>query len=241
MVALYGSATRPAGSDNFWPPVGTVVEWFAVQPVVDLATQALAAGWPILGTIGEKLTHLTKHGDHTPWSYGKKRSYVYAIDLAPPAAFEKYLVALCKSTVDTTWIDFWNMNGSQYDHGGNRVADSGDEHLHLSVALGAETKHVTVITDYLVTMRIVAAAPTKTSSTPVQEEDDMAGRGEDIYTLLHDGKRAGPAQSAGGGVPIAWIVREFKEVGDTLAQLKDAVTKMSLDLAALRAQVGPKP
>lgn len=233
MVALYGSATRPAGSDSHWPPVGTVVEWFAVQPVVDLATQALAAGWPILGTIGEKLTHLTKHGDHTPWSAGKKHGYVYAIDLAPPAAFEAWLVALCKSTADTSWIDFWNMNGSQYDHGGNWVTGSGDHHLHLSVAGGAETRHVTVITDYVTA--VTAAAPTKTS-TPTAEEDDMSGRGEDIYTLLHDGKRAGPAQSAGGGVPIAWIVREFKEVGDTLAQIKDALTKLSMDVAALKAK-----
>lgn len=233
MVALHGSATRPADSDSHWPPVGTVVQWFAVQPVVDLATQALAAGWPILGTIGEKFTHLTKHGDHTPWSAGKKRGYVYAIDLAPSAAFEAYLVALCRSDFDTTWIDFWNMNGSQYDHAGNRLADSGDHHLHLSVALGAETKHVTVITDYLTA--VTAAAPGKTS-TPVQEEDDMAGRGEDIYTLLHDGKRAGPAQTAGGGVPIAWIVRELDTANDSLAQLKDAMLKLSMDLAALKAK-----
>lgn len=230
MVALHGSATRPAGSDNHWPPVGTVVQWYAVQPVVDLATQALKAGWPILGTIGEKLTHLTKHGDHTPWS-DKKRGYVYAIDLAPPAPFEAHLVALCKSDFDTTWIDFWNMNGSQYDHAGNKVADSGDHHLHLSVALGYEAKHVTLITDYLT--KVTAAAPTKTSTPVPQQEDDMAGRGEDIYTLLHDGKRAGPAQTAGGGVAIAWIVRELDTVNDTLAQIKDALTKLSMDVAAL--------
>lgn len=44
-------------------------------------------------------------------------------------------------------------------------------------------------------------------------EDDEMALGEDIYRLLHDGRRPpGKAQTAGGGVPIAWIVREMGEI-----------------------------
>lgn len=43
------------------------------------------------------------------------------------------------------------------------------------------------------------------------EEEDMAV-GDDIYKLLHDGKRPGDTQTAGGGVPIAWIVRKVGEL-----------------------------
>lgn len=39
------------------------------------------------------------------------------------------------------------------------------------------------------------------------EDEDMAAS-EDTYRLLHDGKRPGDTQTAGGGIPIAWIVRE---------------------------------
>jgi len=55
------------------------------------------------------------------------------------------------------------------------------------------------------------------------EDEDMA-LGEDIYRLLHDGRRPpGTAQTAGGGVPIAWIVRQMTEIKNeqTKARLRD--------------------
>jgi hypothetical protein len=202
-----------------------VVEWALVQPVVDLAAQAARLRWPILGTIGDT-GHLRKHGDHTPWSRGKKLGFIYAIDLDAPADFKAFLVRVCRSDYDTTWIDFWNMGGQQFDNAGNVVASSGDSHLHISVANGFERKHVSLLNDY-------EAAK---SATP-QEVDDMAGRGDDIYTLLHDGKRAGPAQTAGGGVPIAWIVREFAEIGDALAVVVKGIDKLAKDLEVVKAEL----
>lgn len=44
------------------------------------------------------------------------------------------------------------------------------------------------------------------------EEDDMAV-GDDIYRLLEQGLRPpGTAQTSGGGVPVAWIVREIADI-----------------------------
>jgi hypothetical protein len=35
---------------------------------------------------------------------------------------------------------------------------------------------------------------------------------DSVYNLLHDGRRDGPSQTSGGGVPIAWIVRKVAEI-----------------------------
>lgn len=208
MVALTGSATRPDGASQYGPRPGTVVPYRLAQPVYDLATQAEKHGIRILGIKGDT-PHLKLHGDHTPWSRGKKPGVIYAADFDDPPGFEAWLIATCKSTYDTRWIDFWNCNGSQYNAAGVRVASSGDEHLHISVALGHEATHVTLLDDYV-------ASKTK----PAPQEADMA-RGDDLWTLLHDGKRPGANQTAGGGVPIAWIVRELTAIKQDLAALKD--------------------
>jgi hypothetical protein len=63
---------------------------------------------------------------------------------------------------------------------------------------------------------------TENSTAPwILEVDDMAV-GDDIYRLLHDGLRAGPSQTANGGIPIAWIVRKIGEIQADLAALKAA-------------------
>lgn len=211
MVALTGSATRPAGSDSYWPPVGTVVPYKLAWPIVDLAEQAEAHGMPILGVLGN-VEHLRKHGDHTAWSLGKRRGVIYAIDLDDREFpdFESYLVRTCESDYDTMWIDFFNVNGTQYNNAGVPLGPSGDEHCHISVAAGYEGKHVTLLTDYF-----KPAAPPATKGASMD-------RGEDIFRLLHDGKRPGPEsnQTSGGGIPVAWIVREFKALHAEIAELK---------------------
>lgn len=208
MVTSSGVSVRPEGSDRYGPAVGTRVSWHLSQPVIDLAAQAQTLGWAVLGTIGNS-DHLRKHGDHSPWSLGKVPGIIYAVDLAAPDAFEQWLIATCRSTYDTTWIDFWNMRGSQYDNAGTRIASSGDEHLHLSVAKGYEDRRVTLFADY------AGKAKTTTGGGAV------ADRSEDIYTLLHDGRRPGPNQTSGGGVPIAWVARRFAELESKLDQIME--------------------
>lgn len=141
-----GTATRPSGSDSYWPPVGTTVNWALSQPIQDLLDQGKQLGWGHLGTIGDTY-HRQRHGDHTPWSAGKQRGVIYAKDTDDPSWLEDELVRLCQSDYDTAWIDFWNCNGSQYNYAGQRVAGSGDHHLHISVNEGHELRHVTLFLD----------------------------------------------------------------------------------------------
>jgi hypothetical protein len=50
--------------------------------------------------------------------------------------------------------------------------------------------------------------------------NDMEFDVDDVYKLLHDGLRAGPSQTQGGGIPIAWIVREIGEIQKALDMIK---------------------
>lgn len=74
------------------------------------------------------------------------------------------------------------------------------------------------------------------------EEEDM----EKVYNLLHDGRRDGPSQTKDGGVPIAWIVREFWLVkGEQARQaIRDeailAAVKGDDDQAAILARIDAK-
>lgn len=140
MVTRSGVAVRPAGSDSYPPAAGTRVAWTLAPILVRLAESAESLGWTVY-SIGNS-DHLRLHGDHTPWSAGKKRGVVYAIDvMVPPVTipgFTKWLIAYCKSTVDTSWIDFFNIGGSQYNFAGSRLGSSTDQHLHLSVQVGKE-------------------------------------------------------------------------------------------------------
>lgn len=76
-------------------------------------------------------------------------------------------------------------------------------------------------------------------------EDDMTPEQDtmlrEVHSLLADGKRLGPAQTAGGGVPIAWIVRQFYEVDNAEAAIADAVDALTaagtIDPAVLADQI----
>lgn len=147
VITVKGSAKRPSGASSSGPRPGTIIGWRLAQPIIDLARQAEELGWPIIGIIGNT-DHLKKHGDHTPWSKGKQLGVIYAIDVHPPADFETWLVAQCRSGYDTRWIDFFNINGRQYNSNGIRVTLSDDAHLHISVAKGYEDMPVTLFSDY---------------------------------------------------------------------------------------------
>lgn len=165
-----GTVIRPNGSDNFWPPVGTHVNWTLVNGIFDLATQVDSYGqhgWIVVGTIGNT-DHLKLHGDHTPWSnisgVQKVRGKVYAIDFKSTdptehARFRDWLINTCQSNYDTTWIDFFNILGAQYDFAGNRVASSTDQHCHISVNKGFETRHVSLFNDYVHAVHPVIPPP----------------------------------------------------------------------------------
>lgn len=140
-------ATRPAGSDSWPPPPGTVVPWVLSQPVQDMLRMGRVLGWTNLGTIGN-LDHLRKHGDHTPWSGGKVRGILYAKDTDHPSWFRDALLTLMRRPdYDTTWIDFVNIDNMQFGFAGNYLGYSPDGHLHVSVNEGFELLTVTLFYD----------------------------------------------------------------------------------------------
>lgn len=144
---LYGTAYRPSGSDGYWPSAGTTVAWALSQPIQDLVEQGKKLGWQNLGTIGDTY-HRTRHGDHTPWSLGKKRCVLYAKDTHVPSWFRGEMLKLMRmADYDTTWIDFVNIDNRQYNYAGEYLGYSGDSHLHVSVREGDEYTHVSLFTD----------------------------------------------------------------------------------------------
>lgn len=164
-----GSTIRPWDTPaselaNYWPhTAGQSVDWVLTQPIQDLVNQGKALGWTNLGTIGDEY-HRRRHGDHTPWSAGKVRNVLYAKDTKHPSWLREELVKLCKSDYFTLWIDFFNVDGRQYDAGGNYLGSSSDYHLHISVAKGHELRRVHLFADL---DRIHRGLP------PVGEEDDV--------------------------------------------------------------------
>lgn len=159
---LAGRYVRPAGSDGWPPAVGTPVAWVASQPVQDLLDQGRRLGWRNLGTIGNT-AHLRGHGDHTGHSGGKQRGVVYAKDTALPDGGRAALLKLCRTDdYDTTWIDFFNVDGRQYNFAGTDVGWSGDQHLHVSVRRGHELRKVTLFTDMKAVMDGTYGKPKKT-------------------------------------------------------------------------------
>lgn len=203
---LWGTYVRPSGADSYPPPAGTRVLWVLCQPIQDLVDQGKALGWTNKGTIGNG-AHLQKHGDHTGHSAGKLGGVVYAKDTWCDRASVNALLELCRRPdYDTSWIDFFNALGGQYSYAGKRVRSSDDQHLHISVKRGQETRRVTLFTDMAAVMAGTFGKPVPTPSTPIaptaQEVNTMRlvkqkGKPE-VY--LTDGKTrkhvTGPSTSA---------------------------------------------
>lgn len=69
------------------------------------------------------------------------------------------------------------------------------------------------------------------------EEEDM-GAAEDTYRLIHDGLRPeGLANTAGGGIPIAWIVRKMKEIQDEQAAARARDVQLASGIVAIGEKV----
>jgi hypothetical protein len=192
MVVASGTATRPAGSDSYWPPVGTRVAWHLAPILVRLGGQAESLGWTVY-SIGN-VDHLKKHGDHSPWSVvsgvTKTRGIVYAIDVMVPdtilSLFKIWMLAYCKSSADTTWIDFFNLGNEQFNFAGKKTANSTDHHLHLSVKKGSENKVSDLFNAWRDRNKKPTPAPTTppVATTPKERRDDtvfLVKKGSAVY------------------------------------------------------------
>ncbi len=70
------------------------------------------------------------------------------------------------------------------------------------------------------------------------EQDSML---REVHSLLTTGKRLGPAQTAGGGVPIADLPRQFWEVDGALSAVQQAQARIEAKLTELAADDGDAP
>lgn len=126
MGTYSGTVTRPSN--------GQKVAWTLAPGLATLGRQLdkLKITWYSIGN-ADHLDNVPA-GGHTPWKPKAPFGMVTAIDVmkTPDSLVERAILALMKNPhYDTSWIDFINTNGSQYDFDGRRQGSSGDYHLHL--------------------------------------------------------------------------------------------------------------
>jgi hypothetical protein len=170
MGATHGRVTNPH--------TGGSVEWTLAQPIADINAQCKEAGI-VCYTIGNS-AHLRGTGDHTPWSRGKPAGKLFAADVMKSghADVERRILALMRDPdYDTTWIDFVNVNGSQYDYAGKWLKPSGDHHLHVSVEGWAVREKVTLIRDMF-------GGPKPDSLSPKPDKPQPRRVGIPMFTLV---------------------------------------------------------
>lgn len=199
-MALTGISTRPAGSDGYWPPVGTRVPWVLAQPIQDLLDQDTKyAEFSNLGIEGN-LEHLKKHGGHTPWRAGSKHGIIWAKDTHCPPGFREWLIAKCKSDYVTTWIRFFNIEGGQYDNAGNWLQSSTDEHFHCEVQDGHENEHVTLFIDFI------------KETQPQENAVAIEAKLDALLNMFVEGTSPTGTETTGGGIDRIWIYKHMDEI-----------------------------
>lgn len=126
MGAYSGTVIRPS--------TGRSVFWTLAPVLAGLGRQLdeLGITWYSIGN-ADHLDNIPP-GGHTPWKPGAPAGMVTAIDVmkAPYADVERRILKFLRDpTYPTTFIDFINVNYTQYDFDGREQGDSGDGHLHL--------------------------------------------------------------------------------------------------------------
>lgn len=219
---LWGTYTRPSGSDGYPPPAGTKVLWVCSQPIQDLLDQGKRLGWANKGTIGNA-SHLQKHGDHTGHSAGKLGGILYAKDTWCSQASLNALLQLCRDpSYDTSWIDFFNALGGQYNYAGVRRTNSSDQHLHISVKRGQETRRVTLFTDMAAVMAGTFRTPEFTMPTAAKPTSAPTGDADmDGNTKFNVPKADGSSglESRTFAQVLGWICGKLIEHDKKLAAL----------------------
>lgn len=132
---------------------------------------------------------------------------------------------------------YGNLDGDKivdgWDNIANRAATSDSSHLwHW---------HLTLDRRYANTQSIMARilhivlGDAMTLSTA--QETKLVNDTTQTRSLLHDGKRGGGLAETSGGVPIAWIVRQFSEVHAKLDSTLRQVGALTVEMANLKAEV----
>jgi hypothetical protein len=229
MGAYKGTVTRP--SNGQW------VNWVLAPGLVVLGHQldALGVTWYSIGNSD----HLddVPGGGHTPWKPGAPFGMVTAIDVMkePYSMVEKDILKLMKTpSYDTSWIDFINTNGHQYDWDGTYQQDSGDYHLHLET-LGSHTNFTSNLFYDMFGWPGLHKPPTTTPPvyTGVLKEDDMVlvkissrddvwkAEGDKLYHLTPAQFKA--AKAAGYPVKTVSTQEELALFGTEIVQQETTV------------------
>lgn len=217
-----------------WRPIGPVVDsWRVVDAVAELTLGGVVGNtghWnrPDGGDHTSRSTHgITINGVYTLPAPG----WVYAIDVG---ATDTVLAAARDWILTEVFLGrlpelkYFNVLGKHYHRArGWMPVDSGDHHLHLSIMPGWETRHSSLLADFW-------AHHTGQATTEDDMDATQAAQLSEVHNLLHNGLRNGPNQTSGGGVPIAWIVRQHDALvaANAADATRDAALQAAIDALA---------
>ncbi len=184
MVVKTGTARNPFTS--------RVVDWALAKCLQREADVAESMGITVWG-IGDA-DHLDNRpaGGHTPWRDGSPVGIVWAIDIMVDhkgkkylEEFERFVISYCKSNADTTWIRFFNLNGSQYNFAGTKRRSSGDYHFHLEVENGKQNAATGLMAAWKAHK---TGGPKPTTPKPPTKPDDADRKVKpDMFLIRKDG------------------------------------------------------
>lgn len=149
-----------SGGVVYNPHTGRNVSWKPAGPVVDFwnfISSHKAQGFSCLGVLGNAY-HLSRTGDHTPWSnhttpgnVWPRVGWVYAIDVnfSRLPDFERWLLAALRAGKYKE-VKYWNILNRHWNVS-NRFKSafySGDHHLHMSFMPGWENGRSSILVDF---------------------------------------------------------------------------------------------
>lgn len=162
----------------------------------------------------------------TPFGIVTATDVMHRVDLGVDCAqLVPYWLAECKAG-RMRWVKYINWQGKRYDvrNGWAGVPTVGHfDHAHLS----ARTDNLdTTLAGWSIT-------PEDAMTLSAEQSAQLA----EVHSILMTGKRLGPAQTSDGGIPIAWLPRQFYEVDNAQAAVAAAVSALtgegSVDVDAL--------
>ena len=133
---------------------------------------------------------------------------------------------------------YGNIDGDQVVDGWDNIDDekitSDASHLwHWHLTLDRKQLH-----NMDLMRRILSIVLGETMTLTPAQETQLLGDTAQARSLLHDGKRGGGlAETAGGGVPIAYLPRMFHEVHSKLDAALREIGRMHVEMATLKNEI----
>ena len=223
--------------------------WRAAQPVADL--RRTLAGYGMTVYVLGNDSHLNARPpedhtpfSHTPWPGSQPYPYVLACDIMPHTSINwielgHQIIADWRAGVHGTgWIKYVNWT----DRDGRCWHTARQPNFTQTTSTDRGHIHISGRTDFVASAIAAGYDPVARMRG---EDSDMTPEEhswlQEVHLLLTAGRRLGPAQTSGGGVPIADYSRRFYDVGNAVTALKDATTRIENRLAELGGVDGDAP